>query len=124
MSVWTVAWTARGSDWDWGPGHMGRMMRWERAPSGSTLQTDAAEVAVQIRDFDYAPRSLDVRVGTRVTWTNADAVPHTATDRSKRWDTGVLAGASSTTVAFEAAGTYRYYCTIHPSMSGEVTVRP
>lgn len=124
MSVWTVAWTARGGDWDWSPGHMGRMMRWDRAATGAALRTDDAEVAVQIRDFDYAPRTLDIRAGTRVTWTNADAVPHTATDRSRRWDTGVLSGAASMAVTFATAGTYPYYCTIHPAMSGTVVVRP
>ena len=123
MSVWMVAWTARGGDWDWGAGHMGRMMRWDRSSAGSVLQTDGPEVAVQIRDFDYAPRTVDVRSGGRVTWTNEDAVPHTATDRAKGWDTGTLAKGASASKTFESPGTFAYYCTIHPSMTGTVVVR-
>ena len=124
MSVWMVAWTARGGDWDWGPGHMGGMMRWERPSAGSTLQTDAPEIALQIRDFDYAPRTLEVQTGGRVTWTNEDAVPHTATDRAKQWDTDALAKGASASKTFESTGTFEYYCTIHPSMTGTVIVRP
>lgn len=123
-SVWMMAWTARGGDWDWGTSHIGRMMRWDRSPSGSTLQTDAAEVSVQIRDFAYAPQTLEVRVGAKVTWTNEDAVPHSATDRGARWDTGTMGKGASKQVSFDTSGTFGYYCTVHPSMSGTVVVRP
>ncbi len=123
-SVWMVAWTARGGDWDWGPRHMGRMMRWDRVTAGSTLQSDAAEVAVQIRDFDYAPRSIEILVGARVTWTNEDAVPHSATDRARRWDTGVLSKGAAGSTTFGEPGSFAYYCTVHPSMTGAVIVRP
>ncbi|MCC6176068.1 MAG: cupredoxin family copper-binding protein [Chloroflexi bacterium] len=138
MSVWMVAWTARGDDWGWsnsrgmmggynvwGWDHMSRMMRWDRSPAGATtLETDAPEIAVQIRDFVYTPQTVSIKVGARVTWTNADAVPHTATDRDRRWDTGTFAGGQSASQTFSSAGTYRYYCTLHPSMLGTVTVRP
>ena len=124
MSVWMVAWTARGGDWDWSAGHMGRMMRWDRPSAGSTLQTDAFEVSVQIRNFDYSPRTIEVQKGARVTWTNEDAVPHTATDRAKVWETGTLARGASATKTFESPGIFAYYCTIHPSMVGTVVVRP
>lgn len=138
MSVWMVAWTARGDDWGWsnsrgmmggynawGWGHMSRMMRWDRSPVGAaTLETDAPEVDVQIRDFVFTPQTVSVKVGARVAWTNADAVPHTATERDRRWDTGTLSGGQSASQTFISAGTYRYYCTLHPSMTGAVIVRP
>lgn len=138
MSVWMVAWTARGDDWGWGNArgmmggynvwgwdHMSRMMRWDRSPAGAaTLETDAPEVAVQIRDFLYTPQTVSVKIGARVTWTNADLVSHTATDRERRWDSGTIGGGQSASQTFSSAGSYRYYCTLHPSMVGTVTVRP
>ncbi len=139
MSVWMVAWTARGDDWGWGGmggmmrgggdvwgwGQMGRMMRWDRSPAGgTTLETDASEVAIQIRDFTYTPQTVSVKAGARVTWTNDDVVPHTATDRSAAWDTKPLSRGQSSTQAFSSVGTFHYYCTLHPSMTGSVIVRP
>lgn len=92
-------------------------------PAGSTLQPDAPEVVLQVRDFAYQPRTLTVRVCARVTWTNEDAIVHTATDRAGRWDTGTFGKGASASQKFDAAGVFAYYCTVHPAMTGTVIVR-
>src|SRR5687768_4659164 len=84
----------------------------------------AASRGVDIRDFAFSPRTVEVRVGDTVTWTNRDGVAHTATAQNGSFDTGLLAEGESGSVRFRSAGTYRYVCTPHPQMTGTVVVRP
>ena len=83
----------------------------------------AASRGVAIRDFAFAPRMVEIRVGDTVRWTNSDSVAHTATGRSGSFDTGLLEPGASGSIRFTAAGTYRYVCTPHPEMTGAVVVR-
>ncbi len=83
----------------------------------------AASRGVAIRDFAFAPRSVEIRVGDTITWTNRDSVAHTATAQNGSFDTGLLAEGESGSVRFTAAGRYRYLCTPHPEMTGTVVVR-
>jgi plastocyanin len=83
----------------------------------------AATRGVDIRDFAFSPRTIEIRVGDTVRWTNRDSVAHTATGRNGSFDTGLLAEGESGSVRFTAAGTYRYLCTPHPDMTGTVVVR-
>ena len=83
----------------------------------------AADRGVRIADFAYSPRTITITVGDRVTWTNQDAVEHTATATSGAFDTGLLGNGVSATFRFTTAGTYRYLCTPHPTMTGTIVVR-
>jgi plastocyanin len=83
----------------------------------------AATRGVDIRDFAFSPRTVEVQVGDTVRWTNRDSVAHTATARNGSFDTGLLAEGESGSVRFTTAGTYRYVCTPHPDMTGTVVVR-
>lgn len=107
--------------WNMGD-HMAGMM--DRA--GNSPQTPAVgsqpEVSVEIRDYEYFPRDLTVDAGAKVTWTNFDSAPHTATAKGS-WDTGILNEDDSATVTFGTPGQYEYFCTIHPSMKATLTVR-
>ena len=84
----------------------------------------AATRGVDIRDFSFSPRTVEIRVGDTLRWTNRDSVAHTATARNGSFDTGMLAEGESGSIRFTAAGTYRYLCTPHPDMTGTVVVRP
>ncbi|MBI2913443.1 MAG: cupredoxin family copper-binding protein [Chloroflexi bacterium] len=105
-----------------GGGMMGMMNRAGNSPQTPAVAT-ASEVAVEIRNFDYTPRDLTVPAGARVTWTNYDAAPHTATAKGQ-WDTGILDKGDSATLTFDQPGTYEYFCLVHPSMKASLTVRP
>ena len=83
----------------------------------------AADEGVAIRDFAFGPRTVTIRVGDSVTWTNRDSIAHSATARGGAFDTGLIPGGRSRSVRFTVAGTYRYICTPHPSMTGTVIVR-
>lgn len=83
----------------------------------------AATRGVAIRDFAFSPRTVEIRVGDTVTWTNGDSVAHTATAQNGSFDTGLMADGASRSIRFTSAGTYRYLCTPHPEMRGTVVVR-
>ena len=105
-------------------GHMGGGMMWRGGSSSpqTAVVADASQVDVEIRDFDYTPRDLTVAAGGRVTWTNRDTAPHTATAKGQ-WDTGTLGRGESATLTFDKPGAYHYFCTIHPNMKATLTVR-
>ena len=78
----------------------------------------------------YNPSPLNVPVGTTVTWTNNDNTVHTVTEGNPSgntpangFDSGILAPGKTFTHTFDTAGTIQYYCTLHPTMLGEVIVK-
>ena len=81
----------------------------------------AEDVAVHIDNFVFEPAQLTVKVGTTVAWTNRDDIPHTVVCagkfRSKTMDTD---GTFSFT--FTAPGEYKYFCSLHPHMTGTIKV--
>jgi len=82
---------------------------------------EGTTTTVRIRDFVYNPSALTVRQGGTVTWVNDDTVPHTVTGNG--FDSGQIAPGGSFTFRFPSAGTFSYYCSIHPAMAGTVTVQ-
>lgn len=97
--------------------------------STSTQQgTPATGVTrVTMQNSAYQPGNIQVRVGTTVTWTNQDDVPHTVTFRSGMSGSGMMGSSmmshgQSFSYTFRMPGTYHYYCTVHPSMVANVTV--
>jgi plastocyanin len=87
----------------------------------SSTRARAEEITVNIDNFTFEPKDLTVKVGTTVTWTNRDDIPHTVVSagkfRSRTMDTD---GTFSFT--FTAAGEYNYFCSLHPHMTGSVKV--
>jgi len=82
----------------------------------------AADHAVAISGSSFSPREVTVTVGDTVTWTNSDQITHTATADGGSFDTGALSNTESGTVTFSTAGSFPYHCTIHPNMTGTITV--
>ena len=87
----------------------------------------ASGATVPISDFLYKPEQLSVAVGTKVTFTNEDNAPHTATSGQSPtadgvFDTGNLKKGESKAVKLAKAGTFAYYCAIHPFMKATVIV--
>ena len=86
-------------------------------------QPSAATAEVKIDNFSFTPQTLTVPVGATVTWTNRDDIPHTvvSTDgvfKSKTQDTD-----EKFSYTFSKAGTYPYFCSIHPKMTGKIVVQ-
>jgi plastocyanin len=82
---------------------------------------DAAQV--KIDNFVFGPQTLTVPVGTTVTWTNSDDIPHTSVSTEGVFKSKVLDTDEKFSYTFTKAGAYPYYCTIHPKMTGKVVVQ-
>ncbi len=123
MSVVAFSVMAGGWDMGWGGGHMGQMMGGGANTSNAPVSVGSTSESVAIRDFTFSPGNLRVPVGAKVTWTNYDAAPHSATAKDGTWDTGILSKGESKTLTFDKAGDYSYYCTVHPSMVARLQVQ-
>ena len=82
---------------------------------------DAARVVVD--NFSFAPATATVPVGTTVTWTNRDDIPHNVVSLEQKFKSRVLDTDEMFSHTFDVAGTYKYYCSIHPRMTGQIVVR-
>jgi plastocyanin len=93
--------------------------------SGSSqAKSSAGSGSLTISDFKFAPASLTVGPGVRITVANHDSTAHTATaDSGQSFDTGDIDPGSSATFTVTKAGTYSYHCSIHPFMHGTLVVR-
>jgi plastocyanin len=99
-----------------------RSPRVTRAVVRRALAHATADPAVAIADFQFTPGSTTVHVGDTITWTNSGPSPHTATANDGSFNTGTLQKGQSGSHTFTRAGTFSYFCTIHPYMKGTVVV--
>ena len=80
-------------------------------------------VAVKIDNFKFGPEDATVAVGTTVTWTNRDDIPHTVVSTTGVFKSKVLDTDEKFSFTFTKAGTYDYFCSVHPKMTGKVIVQ-
>src|SRR5437660_12824517 len=86
-------------------------------------QPSAANAEVKIDNFVFGPQTITVPIGATVTWTNKDDIPHTSVSTEGVFKSKVLDTDEKFIYTFTKAGTYSYYCTIHPKMTGKVVVQ-
>ena len=91
----------------------------------ATAQEKMSTMEMKIDNFSFGPVTLTVPVGTTVTWINRDDIPHTvvSTDDSKTFKSKVLDTDEKFSFTFSKSGTYPYFCSIHPKMTGKVIVQ-
>ena len=77
---------------------------------------------VVVDNFNFAPATTAVPVGTTVTWTNRDDVPHNVVSTEKKFASPVLDTDEQFSHTFDGKGTHPYSCSIHPKMTGQVVV--
>ena len=87
-------------------------------------ETETTKAEVVIENFSFSPQTFTLPAGATVTWTNRDGMPHTVTSTDKRFPKSpVLKPGQSYSNNFAAAGTYSYFCSIHPRMTGKIIVK-
>ncbi len=91
--------------------------------NASAESTSSAAGAVKIDNFSFTPTTLTVPVGTSVTWTNADDIPHTVVSDDKSFKSKALDTDDKFSYMFTKPGTYSYFCSLHPKMTGKVVVQ-
>ena len=85
----------------------------------------ATIIEVKIDNFSFTPATLTVPAGTTVTWTNRDDIPHTvvSADDPKAFKSKVMDTDEKFSYTFTKAGTFTYFCSVHPKMTGTVVVK-
>jgi plastocyanin len=86
-------------------------------------QPSAASVDVKIDNFSFGPQTLTVSVGTTVVWTNRDDIPHTVVSTEGVFKSKVRDTDEKFSFTFNTAGTYPYFCSVHPKMTGKIVVQ-
>jgi amicyanin len=82
----------------------------------------ATDAEVDIDQFTFLPQRITVKAGTTVTWINEDDVPHTVASSSKVFKSKALDTTDKFSFTFTTPGTYDYFCSLHPHMTGAVVV--
>jgi amicyanin len=88
----------------------------------SPMPALAADAAVKIDNFTFDPPRLTVKAGTSVTWQNEDDIPHTIAASDKTFKSKVLDTDDKFAFTFTTPGTYEYFCSLHPHMTGTIVV--
>ena len=90
--------------------------------AASVAAQDATNV-VTIDNFTFTPPELTVAVGTTVKWVNHDDIPHLVVNNGKAFRSKALDTDDSFSYTFASAGTFDYFCALHPHMVGKVIVK-
>jgi len=86
-------------------------------------QPSAGSASVKIDNFVFGPQTITVPVGTTVTWTNNDDIPHTTVSTDGVFKSKVMDTDETFSYKFTKPGTYSYFCSVHPKMTGKVIVQ-
>ncbi len=89
----------------------------------SLFAQQATMPEVKIDNFSFGPASITVAAGTTVTWINRDDIPHTVVSADSVFKSKALDTDEKFTYTFSKAGTYSYFCSLHPKMTGQIVVR-
>jgi len=86
-------------------------------------EPSTASAEVKIDNFSFGPQTLTIAPGTTVTWTNRDDIPHSVVSTDGVFKSKVRDTDEKFAYTFSKAGTYPYYCSVHPKMTGKVVVQ-
>jgi plastocyanin len=88
---------------------------------GARVGVAGEVVQVKIADLAFSPAEITIKEGDTIEWVNGDFIDHTATANNGAWDVLIAAGQSARQ-QFDHAGTSKYFCRVHPDMTGKVHV--
>lgn len=91
--------------------------------SAATSSATPASFAAAIRDFSFQPSAMTIPRRASLTWRNDDSVAHNVVSDSNAFSSPVLNPGATYSHKFDQPGTYPYHCSIHPSMTGSITVQ-
>src|SRR5215510_15094801 len=97
------------------------------ALSGETKDTGssgASQNKIEIKDFAFNPQTITVKSGEKISWINHDEEPHTVVSVEKQFKkSSALDTDQEFTILAGAPGTYSYFCSVHPKMTGTIVVK-
>jgi plastocyanin len=87
------------------------------------MKDTASGARIEIKDFAFNPQTITVKAGETITWINRDEEPHTIVSVEKQFKkSSALDTDQEFTITVGAPGTYTYYCSVHPKMTGTIVV--
>ena len=98
------------------------MLMFGSATPAAADQPASTNAVVTIDNFSFTPSTLTVPVGATVTWTNRDDIPHTIVSNDGLFKSKARDTDEKFSFTFTKAGTYPYFCSIHPKMTGKIVV--
>ena len=78
---------------------------------------------VIIDNFVFSPMTIEVEHGTTVTWVNKDDIPHVVASTTGKFKSRAIDTDASFSYTFSEPGTYEYFCSVHPKMTGKIVVK-
>ena len=93
------------------------------SPTSNGTPVSIVSGASSLTTNAFAPSPVTVAVGGSVTWTNNDTTTHTSVANNGAWSSGNINPGGKYTMTFTSAGTFTYHCSLHPNMTGTVTVQ-
>ena len=94
----------------------------ETATAAAVHDEVADQASVSIRQMQFSPARVTVKKGATVSWTQQDSMPHDVTASDGSFKSETLRGGGTFARTFDEPGTYKFYCSLHPSMRGEIVV--
>jgi plastocyanin len=92
--------------------------------AGKPAAADGGDVAIQLKGFQFAPKDTTVKVGQKITWTNADTTDHNVTaDSGADFKSDNFGEGATFEFTADKAGKIAYECTLHPGMKATITVQ-
>jgi plastocyanin len=92
--------------------------------SSSSQPATGGAAQISMKNIAFTPADVTVKVGQTVTWTNDDAAQHDVVANDGTFKSDLLGTGQTFSFTFTKAGTFAYYCAVHPQMKGTVTVQP
>src|SRR5262252_2030074 len=90
----------------------------------NTGSSGSGETKIEIKDFAFNPQTITVKSGQKITWFNRDEEPHTVVSVEKQFKKSTALDTDQTyTIVAGAPGTYSYFCSVHPKMTGTIVVQ-
>jgi len=86
--------------------------------------TSSKQNKIEIKDFAFNPQTITVKSGEKITWINRDEEPHTVVSVQKQFKKSTALDTDQEfTITAGAPGTYTYFCSVHPKMTGTIIVK-
>jgi len=100
---------------------IGAMLAFGAVAAQDATKKDANEITID--NFTFTPKELTIAVGTTVKWVNHDDIPHTIVEKKTSFRSKALDTDDSYSFTFTSAGTFDYFCGLHPHMVGQIIVK-
>jgi plastocyanin len=99
------------------------LLVFSRADDMGSASAAPKENRIEIKDFAFTPQTITVKSGEKITWINNDEEPHTVVSVEKQFKKSpALDTDEEFSVVTGAPGTYTYFCSVHPKMTGTIVV--